>query len=205
MNEADCLARQHRRTIATNNHGLVESGLPRERCSPVAELRPKGTSPTRRPKRTQVQRGDRNAEGRTVGESTSLLPSRLFYEVSHCLPPCPKLRLALGHVVPECHVLRQLRDSSSASTEPRTRAPRRCSRNVARSPWPCTFVPASSLIQLSVFLASTIGKRGSSAFRPAQFRFAISSAAWRAAACDRSGSSCPAEAPCPLAGRRPLP
>jgi hypothetical protein len=25
MNEADCLARQHRRTNATNNHGLVET------------------------------------------------------------------------------------------------------------------------------------------------------------------------------------
>jgi len=33
--------------------------------------------------------------------------------------------------------------------------------NVARRPCPCTFVPASSLIQLSVFLASTIGNRGS--------------------------------------------
>jgi hypothetical protein len=28
-NEADCLARQHRRTIATNNHGLVEAATAR--------------------------------------------------------------------------------------------------------------------------------------------------------------------------------
>ena len=38
--------------------------------------------------------------------------------------------------------------------------------NVARSPWPCTFVSASSLIRLSVFRASTTGDRGSTAFRP---------------------------------------
>jgi hypothetical protein len=39
MNEADCLARQHRRTaIATNYHRLVEA-VTAERFSPLAELR----------------------------------------------------------------------------------------------------------------------------------------------------------------------
>ena len=36
--------------------------------------------------------------------SASLSSRGLFHEVSHGLPSCPKLRLTLGDVVPECYV-----------------------------------------------------------------------------------------------------
>ena len=52
----------------------------------------------------EFQRGDRKRKAGQSANPTSLPSRRLFYEVSHCLPPCPKLRLALGHVVPERHV-----------------------------------------------------------------------------------------------------
>ena len=52
-------------------------------------------------------------------KSASLPPRRLFNEVGHSLPPCPQLRLARGHVVPERDAWLELaRVSNLVSFEP---------------------------------------------------------------------------------------
>ena len=89
-------------------------------------------------------------------------PRRLFHEVSHGLPSCPKLRLALGHVVPERHIpgcrvihhpLQQCRGHELFGDARKRRAQ------------PVALHLGSRLLidQLRGFLASTIGNRGSSA------------------------------------------
>jgi len=48
--------------------------------------------------------GSERAGSRRTWISASLPPGRFFHKVIHGLPPRAKLRLALGHVVPERHV-----------------------------------------------------------------------------------------------------
>jgi hypothetical protein len=140
-----------------------------------------------------------------LGHPRHTLPRRLLHEVSHGLPSCPQLRLALGHVVPERHVPRSrvihhpLQQSRGHELLGDARKRRAQPMDIAPS------FPASSLIQRSVFLASMIGNRGSFAFGQRSCASRSQEPAWRAAARNRSGSSCPAAAPCPLDGRRPLP
>jgi len=73
---------------------LAEPGRTRTSATPWFNANGRSRQGDRKPERR---------EGRTW-TSTSFPLRRPFNEVGHGLPSCPKLRLALGHVVPERYV-----------------------------------------------------------------------------------------------------
>jgi hypothetical protein len=101
------------------------------------------------------------------GTAVTPLPRRLFHEVSHGLPSGLKLRLAIGHLVPERHIPGCRVIPSSASAVPRTRASRRCSQTSRATRGPCTLVAASFIDRAQSLPGVHDRNRGSSAFRMA--------------------------------------